>query len=214
MSMVFPQVGLQRLLQEGLAAIKAEPGVLDDVFSYYTCEALASSYGQAYVDKIKQWFLATKIPVTQAWHLNMQLVPQISIKLATEQEDESKVAVGDFWGDDECDEVGTSPFIVMLDIRLHTSRNGDEVLWLYYIVNYIFFKFKRRAEALGLQLQTFNASDYARDNIKLPDNVYVRTIRFKTTVQNFWDAEKKLEIDELITGLKFESVEGDLDGEE
>lgn len=196
-----PQVALHRIIQEGMAIVRQKPEILDNIFQYYKCEEMNADYGQPYIDKIKQWFQTTKIPVVQAWSLNPQRAPQISIRLAAEQEDESKAAMGDHWGMGEDSNVGTSPFVVHLDVGIHASKNGDQTLWLYYIVNYILFKRKRRAEALGLQLYTFSATDYNRDAAKLADNIFSRYIRVRTLTQNFWDAEDYLDIDDAEVDL-------------
>ena len=201
MAHVMPQVALHRIIQEGIAILRQKPEILNNIFQYYTCPEMEVDYGEPYIENIKTWFLQTKIPVVQAWSLNPQKVPQISIRLATSQEDESKAAIGDHWGMGEEANVGVASFITHLDIGLHASRNGDEVLWLYYIVNYILFKRKRRAEALGLQLYTFSATDYNREAQKLPDNIFSRYIRVRTLVQNFWDSEDYLDIDDLDVDL-------------
>jgi hypothetical protein len=206
MSSVFPQVGVHRLLQEGIYILKENIDILDDIFAYYTCEGMNKDYGQSYVDQIKKWFSETKIPVVQAWSMNISKVPMISVQLAQESEDETKSAIGDHWGEDEDGNVGVGVFTVMIDINLFGTKNSDEVLWLYYICNYIMFKRKRRAEELGLQLHTFSATDYARDIPKLPENVWVRTIRFKTTVENFWSAESAIDIDDLELEVNYSQV--------
>jgi len=196
-SHVIPQVALHRVIWQGIQILKQNPAVLDDIFRYYTVDPMNRDYGQAYIDSIKKWFVETEIPVVQAWSLNPQQAPQIALRLASEQEDESKAAVGDHWGDDEEAAVGTSPFSVNLDILIMSSRNGDESLWLYYIVSYILFKRKKYAERLGLQLQTFSATDNTRDMQKFADNIWVRTIKFRCIVQNFWDAEPFLDISDV-----------------
>lgn len=206
---VFPQVALQRVIQEGIKILKSNPDILDGIFQYYTCEPMASDYGQSYVDKIKEWFVQTKIPVVQAWSFDPQQVPQISIKLATEQEDETKSAIGDHWDEGDDGNIGVAPFVVNLDIAIRTSTNGDQVLWLYYIVNYILFKRKRRAEELGLQLHTFTSTDYTRDNTKLANNIWERYIRFRAIVQNFWDSEDYLDINDIEIDVDAESNIGD-----
>jgi hypothetical protein len=203
-----PQVALHRVIQEGIAILKKNPDILDNIFEYYTCPGLDKDYGQNYIDKIKEWFTTTKIPVMQAWSLNPQRVPQIGIKLASEQEDESLVGIGDHWGDGEEATIGVSPSVVQLDVVIMTSRNGDESLWLYYIVSYLLLKRKRRAEELGLQKHTWSASDYNRNAAKLADNIWERYIRFRTTVQNLWDNEEFLDIDDLDVDLDAESISG------
>lgn len=209
MAHVMPQVALQRLLQEGIRLLKENPEILDCIFQYYTCDAMESDYGQSYIEEIKTWFLKTKIPVVQAWSYDPQQVPQITVKLATEQEDETKAGIGDHWAMGEEANIGVAPFIVNLDITIRSSANGDQVLWLYYMVNYILFKRKRRAEQLGLQLHTFSATDYSRDNSKLADNIWERYIRFRTVVQNFWDSESYLDIDDIDIDLDADNPAGD-----
>jgi hypothetical protein len=204
MAHVMPQVSLQRVIQEGVKILKDNPDVLDEIFDFYTCAGMDSDYGQSYIDEIKKWFVETKIPVVQAWSNNPQQVPQISIKLATEQEDETKAAIGDHFESYDEGNIGIAAFVVSLDISIRTSRNGDQVLWLYYIVNYILFKRKRRAEQLGLRLHTFSATDYTRDSAKLADNIWERYIRFRATVENFWHSEP---------GTAIDSLEIDLDAE-
>lgn len=201
-----PQIAVHRVIQEGVQILKSNIDILDNIFEYYTCDAMNADYGQAYIDKIKTWFKDTKIPVVQAWSMNMSKVPQVSVQLAQENEDENKAAIGDHWDTGVNGNIGVSVFTVMLDINIFGTKNSDEVLWLYYIVNYILFKRKRRAEQLGLQIHTFSATDYARDIPKLPENIWVRTIRFKTTVQNFWESESYLDFDSIETDLTFESA--------
>ena len=202
-----PQVALHRLIKDGVAILKQNPDILDDIFQFYLCDPMSIDYGQSYIDGIKTWFLETKIPVVQAWSMSQSGVPQITVKLASEQEDISKAAIGDYWGEGENSEIGVGVFNVQLDVNLHGTKSTDEVLWLYYIVNYILFKRKRQAELLGLQLHTFSATDYTRDNIsQSAENMYVRTIRYSATVQNFWDADSYLDFDNLEVDLQIESA--------
>lgn len=205
-----PQIGLHRLILEGMNILRQNPDVLDDIFQYYTCAPMDKDYGQKYIDQIKQWFITTKIPVVQAWSMNLAKVPQISVQLAQESEAEDKASIGDFYSDGDDSTVGVSAFNVMLDVMIFGTKNSDEVLWLYYIVNYILFKRKRQAEALGLQLNTFTASDYARDIPKLPENVWVRTIRYRALVQNFWNADAYIDINDINVSVTTELDSGDV----
>lgn len=129
----------------------------------------------------------------QAWSFDLQKVPGITIHLADESEDESKAAVNDFFGmgydeDGQPDtEIKVNVNSVSLDIGIHADRSKDHVLWMYYIVNYIFFKEKLVGERLGLQLFTFRASDYNKESKYMADNVWSRWVRFRCTVQNFID---------------------------
>jgi hypothetical protein len=164
---------------------------------------------------IKTWFVDTKIPVVQAWSINPQQVPQVAVRLASEQEDQSKAAMGDHYYYGEESTVGTSPFSVTLEILVMASRNSDESLWLYYIILYILFKTKTRAHQMGLELQTVSASDLVRNNAVLADNIWTRSIRFSTIVQHTWndmdyldidDVEVELDVESSSTGIKVEGV--------
>lgn len=209
MAHVMPQVALHRIIQDGMQIVKDNLVLLDDIFQYYTSDPMNVDYGQSYIDEIKVWLGKTKVPVVQAWNLNMTAVPQIGIQLAQETEAEDKAAIGDHWGEGEESNIGVGVFNVNLDVILMGTKNTDEVLWLYYIVNYILFKRKRQAEELGLQLHTFTASDYTKDAQRMPENVYSRTIRFRTTVQNFWDSEPYIDINEMEVGVIYESTAED-----
>lgn len=211
MAHVIPQVALHRIIWQGIQILKQNPDVLDHIFEYYTDELIDRDYGQKYINNIKKWFTTTEIPVVQAWSINPQQAPQIAIKLASEQEDESKSAVGDHFDFGEESTIGMAPFVVNLDILIMAGKNSDECLWLYYIVNYILFKRKRQAELLGLQLHTFSATDNNRDLSKMGDNIWTRTIRFRCVVQNFWDSEPYLDISDFEFDLQASSSSTDIE---
>lgn len=215
MPQVLAQPALQRVLQAGIKEIREDLTILDKIFEYYLCPAMVDDYGPTYVASIKTWFADTKIPVVQAWSLNPQTVPQISIHLAAEQEDEQKAAMGDYYGQgigaDVDATTGVGVFTVQMDIGIHGSRNGDEVLWLYYIINNALFRKKRLAESLGLQLHSFSASDYNKRKELMADNVWVRWLRFRCTVQNFFDLEDLIEITAVDTNVAADSVIEDIE---
>ena len=197
MSMVLPEIVVQKIVALGIKELRANKHVFYNLFAQFAQDELAEDYGSSYVDEVWKWFSSTKIPVIRAWSLNAQVIPCISVHLANETEDETKAAIGDFFGGGDNAEIGTSVFTVMVDIGIHTSRAGDQVLWLYYIVNYILFKHKLMAERLGLKLQTFSASDYNKDAAKMTDNIWTRWIRFRCTTENFWAADPYIHIDDV-----------------
>jgi hypothetical protein len=218
---VLPEVALQRMIQIGFRNLRSNRDAFDKIFQQYTCDELNTSYGQQHIDKMWNWFTTTKIPVMQAWSFDLQKVPGITIHLADESEDESKAAVNDFFGMeyDEFEQPETEIKVnvnsVSLDIGIHADRSKDHVLWMYYIVNYIFFKEKLVGERLGLQLFTFRASDYNKESKYMADNVWSRWVRFRCTVQNFIDdtqaTEKDLGIDICVESSGEDSV-GDSEG--
>ncbi len=201
MSFVMPEIVVQRVIQQGIKNLRGNDAAFDEIFDTFKCDEMKDAYGQSYVDGIKKWFNETKIPVVQAWALNPERIPCFSIHLANETEDEQKAAIGDFFGETEDDTTATGVFTVYVDIGIHADKSGDNVLWLYYIMSYIMFKEKRRAERLGLKLQTWSASDYNRDNKKLAENIWTRWVRFKCTTQNFLADEELVAADKLTIDL-------------
>src|ERR1035437_1700905 len=156
MPFVLPEIVVRKLLDYGLKALRADKVAFDDLFAIFLQDELGVDYGPAYREQIWQWFTTTKIPVVQAWSFNAQKIPSISIHLANETEDQSKAAISDYAGTfDDIEETGTGVFTVMIDIGIHANKGGDHVLWVYYIVSYILFKYKPMATRLGLKLGTF-----------------------------------------------------------
>ena len=210
MGWVLTQVALQRVLERGIRELRVDLSSFNEIFDFYLSPQMQRAYGQVYVDKIRAWFESTKIPVVQAWAFNPTRIPCISLHLAQEQEDESKAAVGDFLenDDEQQQDIGTAVFSVMVDLGIHCSKQGDQVLWLYYIVSYILFKQKMYAEGLGLKLHTFSASDYNKDMRYAADQIWNRWIRFRCVTENFWKAAPYDGPFDLDSDIDFEPKEG------
>ncbi|MCK5610589.1 hypothetical protein KAR91_52435, partial [Candidatus Pacearchaeota archaeon] len=159
------------MIQTGLKNLRGNRVAFDDIFAQYLCPEMEKSYGEAHVDKIYSWFDTTKLPVLQAWSFDGTRVPAMSVHLADENEDESKSAMGDFFGMGEDADILTGVSTVSLDIGIHADKSKDHVLWMYYILTYIFYKEKKLGRSLGLQLFTFRANDYNKESKYMADNV-------------------------------------------
>ncbi len=205
-------IALQRVIQVGLDNLRSNPTAFNDIFGTYLEPEMGTDYGQAYIDKIRTWFNSNKIPVVQSFSLNVQVMPCFSIHMASVNEDESKAAIGDHFGDVNGDEVGVAVNTVNVDIGIHGSKQGDYVLWMYYVLSYILFKEKMMAERLGLHLQTLSASDFDKDSKYVAENVWTRWCRIRCTTQNHWDGQAATEYDKLKLNLSYGKV-GDEDDE-
>lgn len=202
MSWVMPEIVMQKVLDYGIKRLRQNKTEFYDLFSQFTQEELNNDYGEKYLGEIWDWFTTTKIPVVKAWAFNRQNIPSISVHLANETEDEGKASLQDIGGILENDgETGMGVFTVMVDIGIHANKAGDHVLWLYYIVSYILFKHKDMAERFGLRLHTFSASDYNKDASKMTENIWTRWVRYRCTTQNYWAADKYLDIEEINTDV-------------
>ena len=199
MPFVMPEVVVRRLIDLGIKELRANREAFDDLFLQFADPELNVDFGPGYRDQIWEWFSTTKIPVVQAWSFNAQKIPCISIHLANETEDESKAALNDLAGVGENSDIGTAVFTVMVDVGIHVARGGDHVIWLYYIVSYILFKYKLLAHRWGLKLQTYSASDYSKDKDKEMNNIWTRWVRFRCTTENFWAADPLREFEAINT---------------
>ena len=188
LAFIMPEVALQRLVQIGLKNLRDDRKAFDCIFATYLSEEMKASYGQAHIDKIHKWFSDTKLPTLQAWTFDGTRVPAYTVHLADESEDESKSALGDFWGMGVDGDIIVGVSTVSLDIGIHADKSKDHVLWMYYILTYIFYKEKILGRKLGMQLFTFRANDYNKESKYMADNVWSRWVRFRCTVQNYIEA--------------------------
>lgn len=189
MSFVMPEIVLQRLIQHGIKDLRSRPEAFDNIFSQFLEYEMIDDYGQAYIDQIRNWFITTKIPVVQAWSFNVSRVPCISITLSSENEATDKAAMGDHYGEDEETEILMGAFNTTLDIEVHANRDSDQVLWLYYAVGYILYKNKIMAERLGIQLQTWSANDYGKNNPYAEQNIWTRRLKVSCITLNSIDGD-------------------------
>lgn len=197
MPFVMPEIVVRKLIDLGIKELRANKPAFDDLFIQFADPELNSDFGPNYREQIWEWFTTTKIPVVQAWSFNAQKIPCISIHLANETEDESKAALNDLGAVGHHSDIGTAAFTVMVDVGIHVAKGGDHVIWLYYIVSYILFKYKLLANKWGLKLQTYSASDYSKDADKTMNNIWTRWIRFRCTTQNFWEADPLRKFEEV-----------------
>jgi hypothetical protein len=209
MAMIIPEVALQRMIQTGLKNLRTNRVAFDCIFSTYLSDEMEASYGQEHIDSIFNWFTDTKMPVLQAWGFDGTRTPAFTVHLADESEDESKAAVGDFFGMGEDADIITGVSSVSLDIGLHADRSKDHVLWMYYILTYIFYKEKVLGRELGLQLFTWRASDYTKENKYMGDNVWSRWCRFKCTVENYIDGDAYTEPTDIEMNVYADNKDGD-----
>jgi hypothetical protein len=212
MSWTLPEVAIRRVIDDSFKKLRANKPAFLDIFSDFAKDELATEYGDDYIEQIWVWFTTTKIPVIQSWSFNAQKIPCISVHLANEQEDESKVAFDDFGGvfDDKA-ETGTAAFSVMLDIGVHANRGGDHVLWLYYLLAYVLFKYKPSLVRFGLEMGTFSASDYSKDAEKMGNNIWTRWVRYRCVTQNDWAADDLQEPQDVKVNIKASRI-GDVEG--
>ncbi len=213
MAWIMAEVALQRAVQVGIKHLRADPQAFNEIFAVYLDPEMIEDYGQDYIDKIRAWFETTKIPVLQGWSMNRDRIPCFAVTLSQDNEDESKAAIGDHFGEETDDTLGVAVSSVIVDVEIIASKQSDYVLWMYYILSYILFKEKRLLERLGCQLHTFGAADYIRNDRYQDENVWTRRVRFKCTTQNTWVDEKKTTPDDVDLRIRYGRI-GDPDDDD
>lgn len=198
MAWIMPEIAIQRLVQHGIYELRQDKAAFDEIFAYARSHPLiVDTYGPEYVDKIWTWFTTERIRVVQSWILSPQTIPCFSIHLSNENEDESKAAISDFFGEGDDSDIGISSMSVLVDIGIHGSKAADQVLWMYYILSYILFRYKDVSRSLGIEIQTYSASDWQKESAKMPENIWTRWIRMRCTVFNTWGSTPYTEIDDM-----------------
>jgi hypothetical protein len=223
MGHIMPELILRRIIEIGISELRrGDRANFNNVFNTFLQPTISHIFGQEQLDKVYAWFQSVKLPVVMAWSFNPARIPMYSIHLASETEDETKAAVGDYRGGAGFSAIGDEDpeseheekigvFTVMLDIGVHASRSADDVLWMYYILNYILFNKKRELEALGLELQTFSATDYNREEKYQGDNIWTRWIRYRCTIENTYRGTQAIEPEDIEVEVNYEQIKTSTD---
>lgn len=84
---------------------------------------------------------------------------------------------------------GQGEFHENIDLGLHGKESDNTVLWIYYLVVWLLFRFKSTLESRGVDIHTFSASEFDRQSKFVQEHIYSRWIRMsgKTTVE--WSEE-------------------------
>jgi hypothetical protein len=279
---------IRHVISDGIAELRKNPDLLDDVFAELTCSPLDQMYGKKIVDEIKCFFKDNDIPVLAAYGQNQIQLPCISVHLISSQEDQDYRSMQDHWGfirtpkkasvlagpvyakeydpetgkltfdksvdlskvvkgrklfarrddtvytlvptfkinknvpayeledqfvhvvdstggipervdfselyilssiDFEIHRLALTHFRENFEVRVNAQTNTDQAIWLYYIVSYILMRNKGNFEKLGMESQTYSASEFTRDVGKSPNNIWGRTFRFSFLVQHSWKEE-------------------------
>ena len=93
MSMVLPEIVVQKILAQGIKELRFDRVAFYNLFAQFAQDELSEDYGVTYIDEVWKWFSTTKIPVVRAWSFNAQVIPQLSIHLANETEDLSLIHI-------------------------------------------------------------------------------------------------------------------------
>ncbi len=148
--------------------------------------------GHILVDAKKEKYLITNITDKK-----------IEIQLEGNEPDMSKVHIESFITQTR-KKRGEAYFNEQIDIGIHAHGDKNTVLWLYYILVWILLRFKPEIERRCMDLTTFSASDFRRDNQFLGENIFSRWVRLSARTRVSWEEEPYPEIDTVVATVSYD----------
>ena len=77
----------ESVIRDGLGELRANPALLDDIFSRFLEAHFGTQYGQSKIDELKTYIANNQIKIVQSWAMVPTRLPCISIQLDTSIED-------------------------------------------------------------------------------------------------------------------------------
>lgn len=88
-----------------------------------------------------------------------------------------------------------------IDIGCHSHGDTNVTLYLYYVLIWMFLRFKPELERRCLDLSTFSASDFNRESQYLGENIFSRFIRVTARSMVSWLDDPIDQIDTLVENI-------------
>ncbi len=87
---------IKTAIETALQDLRANPWLLDDVFGNLLCDTDSSDiYGKKEIDRAKEWFLNTKIPVVMRFRVDKDVLPCVTITLGSSTEKADMMTMAD-----------------------------------------------------------------------------------------------------------------------
>jgi hypothetical protein len=176
----------EEILSDGFDWFKSDPDAPSLVFGNLKKGRLAARYGQAKIDEISDFIKTKKIRIIQAFPLDGEMSPSISINLTSSNEMLANAGLDDYAEDSDVlgsedsilsrTEVGYTSITDNVLIGIHAIGSPDTVKYLYMLVLYLLNACRSDFDAEGLKSLTCSATDMSRLNEYLPANMFSRFI--------------------------------------
>lgn len=186
---------LQAIIESGLAWFRANAVVAASAVwgPFVTNSFLTAKYGQTKIDELRDFILATDIPVVQHWSMAEQRLPCFSVQLFDGGEAQNEASMMDYIEavdtfDGQGNVIGRSSYLVSpiretIHVGIHVANSPDIAKYLYYFLVYLLIAFKPTLEANGIDLSSYAATDVSRLNEWLPANVFTRFVNVTMRTQ-------------------------------
>jgi len=97
---------------------------------------------------------------------------------------------------------GEAYFKENIDIGIHGHGDQNTVLWMYYIVMWILLRMKPEMERRCMDISTFSASDFNKNNQYLGENIFSRWIRFSARTRVTWKDDELPQVDTIVATVR------------
>jgi len=187
---VFGDLVIESILREGLTDL-TNPANIDDrlavVYAQLKDSFLSTEYGQTEIDRYKTFLTDNKIDIVHNWRMVADRLPCIYIQNVSSMEDTSKSFINDYTGDvdtlgggviTERKEENTMSVQDTVQVGIHVAdpAGPTALRWLYATVLYFLVSRKQDMVDRGMELSTWQTTDFNRLNEFLPENVFSRYI--------------------------------------
>ena len=182
---------VERLIETGIEWFRNNPKAPNEVFGHLKDAFLNDKYGQIKIDEIAEYVKRTEIDVKQAFPIEDEESPSISINLQSSAEISNLTGLDDYAGSMNAlgsdgtvmgtTQQGYTPIRDEVLIGIHATSSPDKTKYLYYLVTYIINAFRdqleeRPGKVNGLFNITWRATDISRLNEYLPAHMFSRFV--------------------------------------
>ena len=136
MSFALPDLIVESVIRDGLANLKADPTIIDDLFAQLAYTYADRKYGAAEIAKIKTWITgsdAENISIMQAYNVADAKLPAIVIQLGSDIE--SEAFLDDFEEDLQEDITSGAALAAITKVAAFTPTSYDSTANIVYVAD-------------------------------------------------------------------------------
>jgi hypothetical protein len=190
-----PDIAIKRAIQDGVAALVANPGLLDAIWSQLAAEDIT---------RLKAFWAEHPPTVLTGFARRTDPFPCFAVTLASDDLEQALIDDGEFLdtdldGDNVLDEAGDEDTIqrevTRSAFRIWVFAENPDVCAAYYrVLRRILQVGKRRLESEGLNNPALSGSELAPDPAYTPDNLFTRQVTLTVIYEESWSVTDALAV--------------------
>ncbi len=190
-----PDITVKQLIQDGVAALTANPGLLDDIWRKLNADD---------IDRLKDFWAEHPPTTVTGFARRTDPFPLFAVTLASDDLEQPLLDDGEFLdtdldGDGEEDEEGDEDTIqrevTRSAFRIWVFAESPDVCAAYYrVLRRILQVGKRRLESAGLLNPVLSGSELSPDPAYTPDNLFTRQVTLTVIYEESWSVTDALAV--------------------